>query len=184
MPGIPPRPERYLHRLAAGRGHVSPLRPVEDAAEAKGIGGARSPAWSRPNMTAGRAARPAPGQLSRSVCAVTVPWRVAGSDLATGLFHAAEVPWARLADELARLGRTNALCPRASGTDISGDPPAVPSDADTPPDWTLETNSGEPCYSNTRRRHDGGVGLKTTAVPGRAARSCLTEGDAKSDLGH
>jgi DNA mismatch repair protein MutS len=138
--------ENYLHKLLRAGHRVAICDQVEDASEAKGL--------VRREVT--RVVTPGtiteddlldPRQNNHLVSLHPGHARtnagLAWLDLSTGQFHAADVPWPRLADELARLAPAECLCAEANAN-LMGETlsrlttqPALT----TRPDWTFDAAS-------------------------------------------
>lgn len=192
MAGIPHHAlERYLHRLLRAGHRVAICDQVEDASQAKGLvrrevtrvvtpGTLTEDALLDPQranyLTALR-----PGPKSE----VGVAW----VDLSTGHFHAADVSWEHLHDELTRLAPAECLVAEG-GPDRLADAvrQAAPAATVTPrPDWTFESASARAALF----KHFGvgtltGFGFedRQTCLAAAGAVLLYMQEMLKSDLGH
>jgi DNA mismatch repair protein MutS len=194
MAGIPHHAlERYLHKLLRAGHRVAICDQVEDASQAKGLvrrevtrvvtpGTLTEDALLDPrraNHLAALCAGP------RAGAAVGLAW----VDLSTGAFHAADVAWPQLPDELARIAPAECLTAEGEAERLPGTlRQAVPQTTVTPrPDWTFDSATAKA----TLFRH---FGVSTLAGFGfEDGQSCLTAAAAlvlymqetlKSDLAH
>src|SRR5712692_8331633 len=97
--------ETYLHKLLQQGFRVAVCDQVEDAAQAKGLVRREVTRVVTPGtLTEDALLDPRRANYLAAVCAVgRSAAGLAWVDLSTGGFHAADVPWPRLHDELARL---------------------------------------------------------------------------------
>jgi DNA mismatch repair protein MutS len=145
MAGVPHHAlDRYLSRLLQAGQRVAICEQMEDASQAKGIirrqvvrvvtpGTVTEDDLLDPRRANHLAALAAPGQVAA----------LAWLDLSTGQMQAADLPWPRLADELARLAPAECLLPERDaerlGERLRG---GVPTAAlSLRPDWTFEPAS-------------------------------------------
>ncbi len=138
--------ENYLHKLLRAGHRVAVCDQVEDPAQAKGLVRREVTRVVTPGtITEDDLLDPRQSNHLLAVCpghgqaAAGVAWL----ELSTGQFHAADVPWARLGDELARLAPAECLCAEKHTT-VVGEllgrlpvPPALTGRAD----WTFEDAS-------------------------------------------
>lgn len=137
--------ENYLQKLLKSGHRVAVCDQVEEAAQAKGL--------VRREVT--RVVTPGtitednlldPRQNNHLVALVpvgTTSFGVAWLELSTGLFQAADVPAARLVDELARLAPSECLCPEKDSQTLGAilqRLPATPALA-ARPDWNFDSAS-------------------------------------------
>jgi DNA mismatch repair protein MutS len=119
--------ENHLHKLLQAGHRVAICDQVENAALAKGLVRREVTRVVTPGtLTEDELLDPRQANHLASIWAVAAPDNpgsagdqdqvgLAWVDLSTGCFQAADVPWARLADELGRLAPSECLCPEESG---------------------------------------------------------------------
>ncbi len=137
--------ETYLHKLLQAGHRVAICDQVEDPAQAKGLVRREVTRIVTPgtvtedNLLDPRRANhlaaicPEPGDM------VGLAWL----DLSTGQFQAADLPWSRLADELARLGPAECLCAEEEADFLNVRLDLEPSGVTVTrrPAWSFETES-------------------------------------------
>jgi DNA mismatch repair protein MutS len=143
--------ESYLHKLLRAGHRVAICDQVEDPAQAKGLVRREVTRVVTPGTITeddlldprqnNYLAAVSPGQAQGGASSQHAG--VAWLELSTGQFYAADIPWARLTDELARLAPAECLCSERdaalAGELVTGlaSPPALT----TRPDWTFDPAS-------------------------------------------
>jgi len=135
--------ENYLHKLLRAGLRVAICDQVEDPAQAKGLVKREVTRVVTPGtITEDDLLDPRQNNHLVALCpgASSAAAGVAWLEISTGQFHATDVPWARLSDELARLSPSECLCSEKDAS-IIGDllVRLNPLPALTPrPDWTFD----------------------------------------------
>jgi len=136
--------ENYLHKLLQSGHRVAVCDQVEDPALAKGLVRREVTRVVTPGtITEDNLLDPRrPNHLLALAPGHEDGAGLAWLDLSTGHFHAADVPWQALADELARLNPAEFVCAERDATRLGemlhGPKPAT---VTTRPDWTFEPAS-------------------------------------------
>jgi DNA mismatch repair protein MutS len=163
MAGVPHESlERYLARLLQAGHRVAICEQMEDASQVKGRPVRREVIRVVTPGTLTEDALLDPRQANY-LAALTLPPAGPGGrttaglawvDLSTGVFQAADVPRARLADELSRLAPSECLCPESHAAGEAGAAfdrlrASAPRAAVTPqPDWTFDPESARAALFN------------------------------------
>jgi DNA mismatch repair protein MutS len=145
MAGVPHHAlDRYLARLLQAGHRVAICEQVEDAAQAKGLIRREVTRVVTPGtLTEDNLLDPRRSNHLAAVCAAGDHLGLAWVELSTGQFQAANVPWARLPDELGRLAPAECLASEVGPAHLAERVrEAAPSTALTArPGWTFDRNT-------------------------------------------